>query len=118
MLFFTNYIDQKIDDILDDDENIIDVIHALRDSVFPDENPDGLPTDLVNFDDVVAAADEYLPNFVKLLFGKENIHNGMQLILQYFQDPLLNKQLFYMLLDEILLELFPELQTQFHKHSE
>jgi hypothetical protein len=48
--------------------------------------------DLVNFDDVVAAAEEFLPCFIKLILGKSNVQNGLQLIFQYFQDPLLNKQ--------------------------
>ncbi len=50
------------------------------------------PTDLVNFDDVVAAAEEFLPGIIKFVLGKSNIQNGLQMLLQYFQDPLLNKQ--------------------------
>jgi len=50
------------------------------------------PTDLVNFDDVVAAAEEFLPNVIKFLLGKSNVQNGLQMLLKYFQDPLLNKQ--------------------------
>ncbi|CAF1165641.1 unnamed protein product, partial [Didymodactylos carnosus] len=113
--FFTNYIDQKVDDLLADEENIIDVIHALRDALFPNEKTDLNSTNIITFDDVVTAAADYLPNYLKFLIGKKNIQHGIQLIFQYFQDPLLNKQLFYMILDEILLELFPELQTQIHK---
>jgi hypothetical protein len=48
--------------------------------------------DLVNFDDVVAAAEEFLPSFIKLILGKSKVQNGLQMIFQYFQDPLLNKQ--------------------------
>ncbi len=43
-------------------------------------------------DDVVAAAEEFLPYFIKLALGKSNVQNGLQLVFQYFQDPLLNKQ--------------------------
>ncbi len=50
------------------------------------------PTDLVNFDDVVAAAEEFLPNVIKFVLGKSNVQNGLQMLLKYFQDPLLNKQ--------------------------
>ncbi|CAF5082277.1 unnamed protein product, partial [Rotaria magnacalcarata] len=73
------------------------------------------PTDLVNMDDVVAAAEEFLPDLIKLVLGKSNVENGLQMILRYFQDPLLNKQLFYMILDEVLLQIFPELQAHFEK---
>ncbi|CAF4609116.1 unnamed protein product [Rotaria sp. Silwood1] len=113
--FFTQFIDDSVDDIINDEENIIDVIHALRDVVFPNDAEDKGPTDLVNFDDVVAAAEEFLPNVIKIVLGKSNVQNGLQMIFRYFQDPLLNKQLFYMILDEVLLQLFPELQAHFEK---
>ncbi|CAF2976713.1 unnamed protein product, partial [Rotaria sp. Silwood2] len=48
---------------------------------------------------------------IKLIFGETNIQNGLQILLEHFQDPLLNKQLFYMILDEIIFQLFPELQS-------
>ncbi|CAF1243114.1 unnamed protein product [Rotaria magnacalcarata] len=48
---------------------------------------------------------------IKRIFGELNVQNGLQTILQHFQDPLLNKQLFYTILDEILIVLFPELQS-------
>jgi DNA topoisomerase IA len=32
--FFTNFIENKLDDILNDEENIINVIHALRGKYF------------------------------------------------------------------------------------
>ncbi|CAF3355821.1 unnamed protein product [Rotaria socialis] len=115
--FFSYFIDDNVDDIINDEENIIDVIHALRDVVFPNDAEDKEPTDLVNMDDVVAAAEEFLPNLIKLALGKANVENGLQMILRYFQDPLLNKQLFYMILDEVLLQIFPELQAHFEKQN-
>ncbi|CAF1263680.1 unnamed protein product [Adineta ricciae] len=112
--YFSHFVDESVDEILADEDNFVDVIHALRDTIFPNDAEKTGPTDLVNFDDVVAAAEEYLPKPIKFLIGKSNIQNGLQMILRHFQDPLLNKQLFYMVLDEILLQLFPELQA----HSE
>jgi len=47
---------------------------------------------MVNFDDVVASAEEFVPNVIKLLIGRMNVQNGLQILLQHFQDPLLNKQ--------------------------
>jgi len=46
----------------------------------------------VNFDDVVAAGEEFLPWPIKFILGKSNVQNGLQMLLKYFQDPLLNKQ--------------------------
>ncbi|CAF1047435.1 unnamed protein product [Rotaria sordida] len=109
--FFSYIVENRIDDILNDEENIIDVIHALQDTIFPHDADDPGSTDLVNFEDVVAVAEQFMPNVIKLIFGKSNIQNGLQILLQHFQDPLLNKQLFYMILDEILFQLFPELQS-------
>lgn len=50
------------------------------------------PVDLADFDDVIAAAEEYLPKLIKLVLGQTKVRDGLQMILQYFQDPLLNKQ--------------------------
>ncbi|CAF3569293.1 unnamed protein product [Rotaria sp. Silwood1] len=62
----------------------------------------------------ISHAEQFMPNVIKLIFGESNVQHGLQILLEHFQDPLLNKQLFYMLLDEILFQLFPELQS----HSE
>jgi len=112
--FFSHFVNDRVDEVIADEENIVDVIHALRDTIFPNDAEDKGPTDLVNFDDVVAAAEEFLPGFIKFILGKTNVQNGLQIVFQYFQDPLLNKHLFYLILDEVLLQIFPELQA----HSE
>ena len=41
--------------------------------------------------------------------GMENFDQGIRLIFDLLQRPRLNKQLSYMLLDAIIVELFPEL---------
>ncbi len=64
------------------------------------------PTDLVNFDDVVAAAEEFLPKLIKLVLGKSNTQNGLQMIFQYFQDPLLNKQVRISFYQKIFIDYF------------
>jgi hypothetical protein len=64
------------------------------------------PTDLVNFDDVVAAAEEFLPSLIKLVLGKSNTQNGLQMIFQYFQDPLLNKQVRISFYQKIFIDYF------------
>ncbi|UJR37338.1 hypothetical protein I4U23_030046 [Adineta vaga] len=111
--FFTHFVETRMDEILSNDENIIDIIHALRDAIFPDVAQEKEPTDMVNFEDVIASAEEFIPNMIKRIIGEANVQNGLQILLQHFQDPLLNKQLFYLILDEVLFELFPELRLQF-----
>lgn len=107
------------------------------------------PADIVNFEDVVAAASEFIPSMLmvtrpsgslissapsclgvlKRILGEANVQDGLQTLLEHFQDPLLNKQvrlslsqaqctghsldqLFYTLLDEVLFQLFPELRLR------
>ena len=50
------------------------------------------PADMVNFEDVIAVAEEFIPTIIKRIIGQSNIENGLQILLQHFQDPLLNKQ--------------------------
>ncbi|CAF3924176.1 unnamed protein product [Rotaria sp. Silwood2] len=109
--FFSYAVENRMDNILNDEENIILVIRALQDIIFPNDAEDKGSTDLVNFEDVIAVAEQFIPNVIKLIFGETNIQNGLQILLEHFQDPLLNKQLFYMILDEIIFQLFPELQS-------
>ncbi|CAF1559684.1 unnamed protein product, partial [Adineta ricciae] len=111
--YFVHFIETRMDEILSSDENIVDVIHALRDTIFPNVATDKGPADMVNFEDVIAVAEEFIPTMIKRIIGQANVENGLQILLQHFQDPLLNKQLFYLILDEALFELFPELRLQF-----
>jgi len=41
---------------------------------------------------------------IKLVLGKSNVQNGLQIILKYFQDPLLNKQVSYCISHKYLFE--------------
>uniref|UniRef100_A0AAX7VTN0 Sorting nexin 14 n=1 Tax=Astatotilapia calliptera TaxID=8154 RepID=A0AAX7VTN0_ASTCA len=52
---------------------------------------------------------KYLPDFVVKCIGEESKYEGIQLLFDSFQQPLLNKQMTYVLLDIAVLELFPEL---------
>ena len=50
----------------------------------------------------------YLRPFIQPLAGRNNYEDGIQFVFDALQDPVLNKQLTYILLDVILEELFPE----------
>ena len=41
--------------------------------------------------------------------GSDTFDNGLELVFQSFQDPLINKHLAFVLFDAALAELFPEL---------
>ncbi|CAF0935974.1 unnamed protein product [Adineta steineri] len=90
--FFSYFIENRIDEILSNEENIIAVIHALQDTIFADDAKDKGPSDMVNFEDVIGTAEEFVPGMIKRILGESNVQNGLQILLQHFQDPLLNKQ--------------------------
>ncbi|KAK7906622.1 hypothetical protein WMY93_015234 [Mugilogobius chulae] len=52
---------------------------------------------------------QYLPDFVSKLLGDESKYEGVRLLFDTIQQPLLNKQMSYVLLDIAVQELFPEL---------
>uniref|UniRef100_A0A8C8G6T5 Sorting nexin-14-like n=1 Tax=Oncorhynchus tshawytscha TaxID=74940 RepID=A0A8C8G6T5_ONCTS len=51
----------------------------------------------------------YLPDFVEKCIGQEAKYEGIRLLFDGFQQPLLNKQMTYILMDIAVEELFPEL---------
>uniref|UniRef100_A0A8C4QXL4 Sorting nexin 14 n=1 Tax=Eptatretus burgeri TaxID=7764 RepID=A0A8C4QXL4_EPTBU len=52
---------------------------------------------------------KYIPDLLLRQLGEEARYDGVKLLFDAIQQPLLNKQLSYMLLDLVLLQLFPEL---------
>lgn len=53
----------------------------------------------------------YLRTFIQPMAGSMNYEDGMQFVFDILQDPKMNKQLTYILVDVILEELFPEIVT-------
>ncbi|XP_040583248.1 sorting nexin-14 isoform X6 [Lepeophtheirus salmonis] len=54
----------------------------------------------------------FLHPYLHIFFGKESFESGTRRIFMALQDPVLNKQLFYQLLDVLVQKLFPEIQRQ------
>eukprot|EP00096_Caligus_rogercresseyi_P014667 TRINITY_DN7180_c0_g1_i1.p1 TRINITY_DN7180_c0_g1~~TRINITY_DN7180_c0_g1_i1.p1 ORF type:complete len:909 (+),score=283.90 TRINITY_DN7180_c0_g1_i1:93-2819(+) len=52
----------------------------------------------------------FLSPYLSPLFGKEDFQKGTERIFNALQDPILNKQLFYQLLEVLVLKLIPEIQ--------
>ena len=59
----------------------------------------------------------YLRPFVQFLFGREKFEVGTQFIFDCLQDPKINKQLAYVLIDLVAVELFPELKAPHPPHQ-
>ena len=45
------------------------------------------------------------------LIGRESFESNIRLLIEGMQDPMLNKQMLFSMLDIVLYELFPELRT-------
>ncbi|CAI9721892.1 sorting nexin-14-like isoform X2 [Octopus vulgaris] len=61
----------------------------------------------------IAEMKKFIPSLFVLAIGEQNHHEGTKLILDLLQLPKLNKQLSYVLLDIIIVELFPELKENY-----
>ncbi|GAA6098440.1 sorting nexin-14 isoform X1 [Tachysurus ichikawai] len=105
------YLQYKLDQILQE-HRLVSLITLLRDAVFCENNEERSPEDKQRrakqtFEEMM----NYLPELVGKCIGEENKYDGIQLLFNCLQQPLLNKQITYTLLDIAVEELFPELNT-------
>ncbi|KAM8832585.1 sorting nexin-14 [Spinachia spinachia] len=110
---FEAYVDQfmqsKLEQILQEN-HMVSLITQLRDCVFCESSEQRAPEDIQvrakqTFDEMM----NYLPDFVEKCVGQEAKYEGIRLLFESFQQPVLNKQMTYVLLDIAVQELFPEL---------
>ncbi|KAL7872359.1 hypothetical protein SRHO_G00073420 [Serrasalmus rhombeus] len=109
--YMDNYLQSKLDKILQE-HRIVSLITLLRDAVFCENNEERSPEDKQRrakqtFEEMM----NYLPDIVGKCIGEENKSEGIQLLFSCIQQPLLNKQMTYVLLDIAVQELFPELHS-------
>lgn len=90
---------------------IAHVIQVIEESIFEEDAPE------LTTEEVKARADltlqmfrQYLPNKLMEAILQEKFGSGTETIFLALQDPLLNKQLAYTLLETLLVKLFPELK--------
>ncbi|XP_077979944.1 sorting nexin-14-like [Glandiceps talaboti] len=89
------------------------IIHLLRDALFYDEDPPRTDEEKKERqDETLMEMKKFIPKIFALAVGEEQFHSGTKLIFDLLQNPKLNKQLSYVLLDIVLLELFPELEER------
>ncbi|XP_072534746.1 sorting nexin-14 isoform X1 [Salminus brasiliensis] len=109
--YMDHYLQSKLDKILQE-HRLISLITLLRDAVFCENNEERSPEDKQRrakqtFEEMM----NYLPDIVGKCIGEENKYEGIQLLFNCIQQPLLNKQMTYVLLDIAVQELFPELHS-------
>ncbi|XP_078412915.1 sorting nexin-14 isoform X10 [Cetorhinus maximus] len=104
-----NYLQHKLSQLLQE-HRVVSLITLLRDSVFC-ENTEPRSIEgrqrraKQTFDEMM----NYIPDFFVKCIGEEAKYEGIRLLFEGLQQPVLNKQLTYVLLDIVLQELFPEL---------
>ncbi|XP_074646069.1 sorting nexin-14-like [Tubulanus polymorphus] len=108
-----HYIDwllgQKFDQVTAE-HRVVSLIHRLRDVLFFDEEAPRTDKDkIARKEAALKGLIEYIPKIVVMLVGEKVNANGVTLVFGAVQNPKLNKQLCYTLLDCLLAEIFPEL---------
>uniref|UniRef100_A0A8C7M1A2 Sorting nexin 14 n=1 Tax=Oncorhynchus mykiss TaxID=8022 RepID=A0A8C7M1A2_ONCMY len=107
--YMDNYIQHKLDVILQE-HHVVSLVTMLRDAVFCETSEELTTGDKQRrakkaFEEMM----NYLPDFVEKCIGQEAKYEGIRLLFDGFQQPLLNKQMTYVLMDIAVEELFPEL---------
>ncbi|XP_023856537.1 sorting nexin-14 isoform X4 [Salvelinus sp. IW2-2015] len=110
--YMDNYIQHKRDIILQE-HHVVSLVTMLRDAVFCETSEELATGDKQRrakkaFEEMM----NYLPDFVEKCIGQEAKYEGIRLLFEGFQQPLLNKQMTYVLMDIAVEELFPELGKQ------
>uniref|UniRef100_A0A3P8V3K5 Sorting nexin 14 n=1 Tax=Cynoglossus semilaevis TaxID=244447 RepID=A0A3P8V3K5_CYNSE len=109
------YTDQclqtKLEQILQE-HRLVSLITLLRDAIFCENSEKRSAEEKEarakkTFEEMM----KYLPDFVEKFVGEEAKYNGIRLLFDGLQQPLLNKQMTYVLLDITVQELFPEIST-------
>ncbi|XP_032440741.1 sorting nexin-14 isoform X2 [Xiphophorus hellerii] len=110
--YMDRYLRSKLEAVLQE-HRLVSLITQLRDAVFCENHQERSPEEKLQrakqtFDQMMS----YLPDAVVKLIGEECQRDGIELLFHALQQPLLNKQMTYILLDIAILELFPELNQQ------
>ncbi|GAA6231675.1 sorting nexin-14-like isoform X2 [Lates japonicus] len=110
--YMDQYMQSKLEQILQE-HRMVSLITQLRDAVFCENSEERTTEDKQmrakqTFEEMM----KYLPDFVGKCIGEEAKYEGIRLLFDGFQQPLLNKQMTYVLLDIAVQELFPELSKQ------
>ncbi|XP_026197873.1 sorting nexin-14-like isoform X2 [Anabas testudineus] len=114
--YMDQYMQSKLEHILQE-HRMVSLITQLRDAVFCENSVERTTEDKqVRAKQTFEEMMKYLPDFVGKCIGDEVKYEGIRLLFDGLQQPLLNKQMTYVLLDIAVQELFPEI-TKGHKET-
>ncbi|KAI1897399.1 hypothetical protein AGOR_G00082900 [Albula goreensis] len=110
-----HYLQFKLDQVLQE-HRVVSLITLLRDAVFCEDSEPRSPEDKQKrakktFEEMI----RYIPDVLGKCIGEDAKYEGVRLLFDGLQQPLLNKQMTYVLLDIVMQELFPELNKQVQK---
>ncbi|KAJ8389347.1 hypothetical protein AAFF_G00120550 [Aldrovandia affinis] len=110
-----HYLQFKLDQLLQE-HRVVSLITLLRDAVFCEDSAPRSPEDKQKrakktFEEMI----RYIPDFLGKCIGEDAKYEGVRLLFDGLQQPLLNKQMTYVLMDIVMQELFPELNKQAQK---
>ncbi|KAK5903059.1 hypothetical protein CgunFtcFv8_006871 [Champsocephalus gunnari] len=110
--YMDQYLQSKLEQILQE-HNVVSLITQLRDAVFCESSEELKPEEKRSrAKKTFEAMMDYLPDVVVRCFGQDSKYEGVRLLFDGFQQPVLNKQMTYVLLDIAVQELFPELSQE------
>ncbi|XP_068194835.1 sorting nexin-14-like isoform X5 [Antennarius striatus] len=111
------YLQYKLNQVVQE-HRLVSLITLLRDTVFCESSPPRSAQHKqrrakLTFGEMM----RYIPDILGKCIGEEAKYEGVRLLFDGLQQPVLNKQLTYVLLDITIQELFPELNKQVQKET-
>ncbi|XP_060061456.1 sorting nexin-14 isoform X7 [Erinaceus europaeus] len=107
---YTDYTLQHKLEQLFQEHRLVSLITLLRDAVFCENTePRSFQDKQKRAKQTFEAMMDYIPDLIVKCIGEEAKYEGIRLLFDGLQQPVLNKQLTYVLLDIVVQELFPEL---------
>ncbi|NXJ67012.1 SNX14 protein, partial [Rostratula benghalensis] len=108
-LYTDYYLHYKLEQ-LSQEHRLVSLITLLRDAVFCENTePRALQDKQKRAKQTFEEMMRYIPDLIGKCIGEEAKYEGIRLLFEGLQQPVLNKQLTYVLLDIGIQELFPEL---------
>ncbi|KAM7026979.1 sorting nexin-14 isoform 6-T6 [Passerculus sandwichensis] len=116
-LYTDYYLHNKLEQLFEE-HRLVSLITLLRDAVFCENTePRSLQDKQKRAKQTFEEMMKYIPDLIGKCIGEEAKYEGIRLLFDGLQQPVLNKQLTYVLLDIGIQELFPELCKQGPKEA-
>ncbi|CAJ0956132.1 unnamed protein product [Ranitomeya imitator] len=108
-----HYLQCKLEQ-LSQEHRLVSLITLLRDAVFCETTePRAVSAKQKRAKQTFEEMMAYIPDLIGKCIGEEAKYEGIRLLFDGLQQPVLNKQLSYVLLDIVILDIFPELGKVF-----